>query len=83
MLKLEVKITDEELKEALSIRCSKVFPAMNMANSFGGIDTTEWQIIRTFSVMEMIKEAKLRNIDLSSIKTEVEVEPLVEIMNRI
>lgn len=72
----EAFLTDEILIKAISLRFSECFPAMNIANTFhlqapGGTGDIPWKIVRTISPLDMIKEAKKRKIDLSSVKTSV------------
>ena len=71
-------MTDAELKSAIALRCSKVFPALNIANSFGGSETVEWQIVRTFSLIDIVREVKARKLDLSGLNCVVEGGPVLD-----
>lgn len=58
---------NEDLIHAIAIRICRPFPALNLANALGGMETVEWKIIRKFSIQEMINEARERGIDVANI----------------
>jgi len=68
---LKRPITDAQLKQAIALRCSDCFPAMNIANALGGYPSAEWEIVRSFSLVDMVQEAKIRSIDLSALEAAV------------
>lgn len=76
-LTTEVKITDQNLKDAIAIRCSPCFGALNVANALGGSETTEWALIRTFSAVAIVKEIEARGIDITALPCAVEKDTLV------
>lgn len=69
----EVVIRDEDIKEAISLLCSPVFGALNIANALAGYQSTEWRLIReTRPLSNIFREALERNIDLSKLECAVE-----------
>jgi hypothetical protein len=80
MIKLEepaYQPTDKELQEAIELRCSECFPAMNIANSIGGnTKSIEWRLVRSFSLVELIKEAMLRGLPVEQFKSAVGGKPI-------
>ena len=64
-------ISDASLIKAIELRCSECFPAMNLANQLGGYPSTEWEIVRTYSLVDMVREANKRGIDLTGRKAAV------------
>jgi len=55
-------ITDAELLKAIKIRQSETFPALNIANAFAGAQTIEWQLIRKYSLNDLLAEANQRGL---------------------
>lgn len=74
----EALLTDNVLIQAIKLRFSECFPAMNIANALGGTEDASWKIVRTISPLDMIREAKKRGIDLSSMKASVSDKLIVE-----
>ena len=69
----EIPVTDDNLKEAISILCSPVFGALNMANAFAGDQTGPWLIIRNVKpIQKIFVEAKERGLDLDTLECAVE-----------
>jgi len=78
MILISTEASNEELLEAIKIRFSAVFGALNMANSFGGYQSNVWRIVRKYSPQELLDEADARKLDLSDVQCAVEGGPLVE-----
>jgi hypothetical protein len=57
-------ITDAELLKAVEIRRSKTFPALNIANALAGAQTEVWQLIRKYSLNELLEECKMRGLQV-------------------
>ena len=74
----KTEIFDKDLLSAIAIRCSDCFPAMSIANALGGSPSIDWKVIRTFSLVEMLMEAKKRGLELTSIKEAVGDKMVVE-----
>ena len=72
MLELTYQPTDTELKDAIALRCSKCFGALNIANALGGDDSIPWKLVRTYSLVDLIQEAQARKLDLSTTNAAVE-----------
>lgn len=68
---VQTPVSDAALIKAIELRCSECFPAMNIANALGGSPSIEWEIVRTFSLVDMVREARKRGIDLSGRKAAV------------
>ena len=64
-------ISDSAVVEAVQIRCSRVFPALNIANAFAGAETDAWWAIRTYSLVELLAEADRRGISFAGVKSAV------------
>lgn len=62
---VKTPVSDAALIKAIELRCSECFPAMNIANALAGYETIEWKIVRAFSLVDMVREARKRGIDLS------------------
>lgn len=67
-LVLTKPIASIDLIEAIAIACSPILGALDMCNALGGAQTDVWQIVRTFSLSQLIDEAARRDLDLSAIK---------------
>ena len=76
--KFTVPVKDSDLLHAIELRCSECFPAMNIANALGGSRTVPWDLVRTYSLVEMLQEAKDRGLDLSNLKAAVDGRKVVE-----
>ncbi len=61
VLQTEYIPTDEELKQAIEIRFSSCFSAMNVANAFSGTETVAWRLAR-LNAADLIFEARKRNL---------------------
>ena len=68
---VKTPVSDSALLKAIELRCSECFPAMNIANGLAGAQTIEWKIVRSFSLVDMVREARKRGLDLSDRKTAV------------
>jgi hypothetical protein len=68
---VETPVSDAQLIKAIELRCSECFPAMNIANALGGYPSIEWKIVREFSLVDMVREANKRGIDLAGRKAAV------------
>ncbi len=79
MLSLEEPITDRELLEAVCIRCSICFPAMNIANALGGSQSRVWKVVRKFKLDELVREMTARNLLPTNLKEAVGDRRLVDI----
>ena len=77
-LELKVSVKDADLLQAISLRCSECFAAMNIANAIGGSPSVPWDMVRTFSLVEMVREAHDRKLDLSLLKAAVDNHLVVE-----
>ncbi len=70
--------SDQSLVGAVALRCSRVFPALNLVNALGGQQTMEWKIVRTYSLMGILAECDKRKLDLSKTMAKVEGGPVME-----
>lgn len=75
----EIKISNEDIKEAIALLCSPVFGALNIANAVAGYQSVSWRLIReTKPLSKIFREALDRNIDLSTLQCAVEGGPVTE-----
>jgi len=68
---VKTPVSDSALLKAIELRCSECFPAMNLCNSLGGLQTIEWKVVRAFTLVDMVREARKRGLDLSDRKATV------------
>lgn len=73
-----VPVKNEDLVEAISLKISKHFGALNIANALGGSPSVAWQVVRRTSLSEMVADALDRGLDVKSIKAAVDGTPFVE-----
>jgi hypothetical protein len=71
--------TDSEIQKAIELRSSRVFPAMDVANTLAG-DTSavHWRLIREYTFTDLIEEAMNRNLDFDEFRTSVERKPVTD-----
>jgi len=56
------------LKQAISLRISKSFPAMSVANAIGGSYSPAWDLARRVRLAELVADALDRGLDVRNIK---------------
>lgn len=71
-------VEDKDLIHAIELLISECFGAMNIANALGGIETKPWKIVRSSSLVELVKEAVNRKINLKELKSAVDKTPFME-----
>jgi ribulose 1,5-bisphosphate carboxylase large subunit-like protein len=71
-------VDDEDLMQAIRIMISECFTAMNIANALAGSQTKPWKIVRSASLIELVKEAVSRKISLRELKSAVDNKPFME-----
>ena len=49
--------TEAEISEAIQIRTSECFGALNIANALGGSETNSWYLIRNYTLEQLKEEA--------------------------
>lgn len=74
------EVRDKDLIEAISLKCSNCYGALSFANSIGGVQTSAWKLCHTYPLYDLIAEAEDRSIDLSTVNTAVEVQPVMDSM---
>jgi len=60
----KIKPSDKEIIEAIRIRTSECFRAMNIANAIAGYETNEWYLCRNYSLEELKEEAGKRGLEI-------------------
>lgn len=60
-------VSDELLKEVISIRFSDCYRSMSFANAFSGCQSDTWDVLHNYKASEIIEEAKKRGIDYQNI----------------
>lgn len=63
----EVDVADKDLIEAIAIRYSECFGALNIVNAISGHESCAWQLIRSFSGLQLLEEARERGICVENI----------------
>ena len=69
---IALEVTNNVLRAAIELRMSDVFPAMNIANALGGLQTDVWKIVRQYGLDELIAEALDRGLPVDEFKSAVE-----------
>lgn len=78
MLKLDTPtISNNGLKKAIELLASECFGALSIANSLGGCQTEEWQILHNNPWKDIVDEGKNRGFDFESMKCAVTKTPLM------
>lgn len=78
MLKLhQPTISNDSVKKAIEILASECFGALNLANTLGGLQTEEWQILHNNSWKDIVDDGKSRGLDFDSMKCAVTKTPLM------
>jgi hypothetical protein len=70
-LTLQQNITNEDVLEAISLKCSTCYGAMSIANRVGGTPTVAWQLCHTYPLAQIIQEAQERGLALDSVRVAV------------
>lgn len=72
--------TDEHVLEAIRLRCSQCFQAMNFANALGGSPSVPWELVRTYSLSELVADALDRGLvdELRTLKAAVDHTPFMD-----
>ena len=50
-------VSNETLQEAIELRISEYFPAMNVANALGGTPSPAWDVARANSLSSLVADA--------------------------
>lgn len=78
MLYIEKELSDNDLLEAIHLRLSAHFTALNIANILGGRQTDAWAAARKFTPFQLIGEAELRHLNLNNLWTACDERPVTE-----
>jgi len=71
MMLLTKPVRTEDVVHAIELACSPVLGSLSMANALGGLQTDTWQLVRTFTLAQLIDEANERGVDLSTVKAAI------------
>lgn len=71
-------ISVKDLKEAICLKCANCYGAMSFANALGGSRTDAWFLCHTYTLKQLLEEARQQNLDLSGLKCAVENQPIEE-----
>jgi hypothetical protein len=71
-------VPDSDLREAVELRISSCFPAMNMANAIGGTEDLTWKLVRNSTLIELIEECLNRKMPIFDFKGAVDHTPFKE-----
>lgn len=72
MLTLNTEVSNDLLKKAIELRINDCFGALNMANSLGGVSTTEWELVRQHGLDALVEEALDRLMPVGDFKASVD-----------
>jgi hypothetical protein len=65
-------VSDHILRHAIELKCSGCYGAMSIANALGGSQTEDWKIARAHKLVDLIAEARRRQLDMATWKTAVD-----------
>ncbi len=66
-MKIEKKISDEDLLKGAALRFSRHFPALSMGNAVAGTTSDAWCVAR-LNALEILDEIDARGLDISAHK---------------
>lgn len=69
--------TNDQLKEAIEIRCAECFPTLDFVNEFCGYETVPWKLVRKFTLSELLQEAYDRLLPVEKWKAAVTGQPII------
>lgn len=75
---LKNPVSDQILKEAIELRLNECWPAMNVCNALAGAQTEEWRVVREFTFVELLDEAKARKMPYLSFVGSVDKRKLTD-----
>lgn len=62
------EVSDQELRDAIELRMSDHFPAMNIANAMAGSQTPKWELARKYRLPLLVAEALDRGLPVGTFK---------------
>lgn len=75
-MEITTPVSDADLLHAIELRCSECFGAMNFANALGGSKSVPWELVRTYSFLDLVDKAIERGLDVMGIKAAVDHRPI-------
>jgi hypothetical protein len=72
MTTISEPISNAVLSEAISLRISECYGAMDIANRLGGSPSVAWKVARAHRLAELVADALDRGIDVRAIKAAVD-----------
>jgi hypothetical protein len=71
--------TNASLIKAIRLKCENCYGAMSFANALGGYPSPQWILCHSYSLKDLLEEAKNRKLDLSQISTEIDpILPIIQ-----
>ncbi len=75
---INLKPTAAAVKNAICLKCAPCYGAMAFANALGGSKSDAWDLCHSFTLKQILDEAKEQNLDLTGLKCAVENIPIEE-----
>jgi hypothetical protein len=76
--KLTAPVKDADILTAISLKSAPCYGALSMCNALGGTQDVPWHLCHTYTLKDILDEAKARGLDLSGLKCAVEEIPVTE-----
>jgi hypothetical protein len=78
---IQKPIKDADVSEAIALKANACFGALAFCRGISGAEeTNEWWLAMKFGLKELVQEARDRNIDLITVVSSVERQPVLESM---
>lgn len=68
---IALEVSNKILRKAIELRISSCFTAMNIANSIGGSPSPEWDLVRKYSLPELVADALDRGMPVAEFRAAV------------
>jgi hypothetical protein len=77
---IQKPIKDADVSEAIALKANACFGALAFCRGISGAEeTNEWWLAMKFGLKELVQEARDRNIDLITVVSSVERQPVLEV----
>lgn len=73
---ISIKPKAEDVKKAICLKCAPCYGAMSFCNVLGGSRSNAWDLCHSFTLKQLLDEAKEQNIELRGLVCAVENIPI-------
>lgn len=78
MLTIDTEISDADLREAIELKMSGCYTALEIANRFGGSQSDAWDVARSRRLADLVSDAIDRDLPVSQFRAAVSGESFTE-----